>query len=95
MMKGLIYLALSDIKPYDLPKLDGSQDTIAVVLSIVFAIIGAAALLIITISGFRYITSAGDPQKASQAKSSIVYALVGLIIAISAQAIVAFIVRRI
>jgi hypothetical protein len=63
------------------------------VLSIVFEIVGALALLMIVVSGLRYVLAAGDPQKISKAKRGIIYALVGLAIAIFAQAIVSFVVK--
>lgn len=65
------------------------------VLSIVFGVVGALALLFITISGFKYITSDGDPTKAAKAKDGILYALVGIIVALAAEGIVAFFVRNI
>jgi hypothetical protein len=64
------------------------------ILEIAFGVIGAFALLIITVSGFRYITSGGNPEKTAKAKSGIVYSLVGLVVAITAEAIVAFVVNR-
>ena len=64
------------------------------ILQILLGIIGAFALLIITISGMRYITSGGNPEKTAKAKNSLVYALVGLVVAISAEAIVTFVVKR-
>ncbi len=93
-MTSLLYLAVTDIKAHSLPRAQANEATMEAALRIVFGIIGALALLIITISGFRYITSAGDPQKASEARSGIIYALIGLIVAISAQAIVVFVVNR-
>ena len=77
-----------------LPSVETST-VIPTILSIVFGIVGALALLFITISGLRYITSAGDPQKAIQSRDGIVYALIGLAIAISAEAIVSFYVGKI
>lgn len=72
----------------------GPGSTFGKVLSIVFGIIGAFALLNIVLSGMKYITSAGNPQKASEAKNGIVYSLVGLMIAISAEALIAFVINR-
>ncbi|HXE10000.1 MAG TPA: pilin, partial [Verrucomicrobiae bacterium] len=72
----------------------GPGSTFGKVLSIVFGIIGAFALLNIVLSGMKYITSAGNPQKASEARNGIIYSIVGLMIAISAEAIIAFIVNR-
>lgn len=70
----------------------GGTNEIQLVLQIVFGIVGALALLFITISGLRYIISNGDPQKIKQAKEGIIYALVGLTIALTAEAIVTFLV---
>lgn len=81
-----------------LPNSGPGSDTTAMVstiLSIVFGIVGALAFLFITISGFRYIVSAGDPQKTAQAKEGIIYSLVGLAVAVSAESIVSFFVHRI
>lgn len=80
------------ISPGDLPKPAADQDHVKAVLAIVFGIVGALALLMITVSGFRYVLSAGDPQRISKAKNGIIYSLVGLAIAIAAEAIVAFVV---
>jgi Type IV secretion system pilin len=93
-MMNVLYFALTGIKAYSLPQPSPDQGTITIILSIVFGIIGALALLIITIAGFRYIISAGDPKKTADAKSTIIYALIGLVVAISAEAIVAFVVNK-
>jgi hypothetical protein len=92
-MINLLYLTATAVHSYSLPHVDGDQNAIKAIMSIIFGFIGAIALLVIVVSGFRYIISAGDPQKASQAKNGIIFALVGLIIAISADAIVAFVVK--
>lgn len=85
----------SQISPKGLPTVEPSQDTVDnKILPVVFGIIGSFALLGITLSGLKYITSAGNPQKTSEAKNGIVYSLVGLAIAITAEAIVAFVVNR-
>ncbi len=94
-MINTLIIAVTDIAPYSLPKVDAGPATIQVILSIVFGIIGAIALVMIVKSGFEYITSSGDPQKASTARSGIIYALIGLVVAVSAQALVAFVVNRI
>jgi len=82
------------IKADGLPDIAANSATMADILGIVFSILGALALLIIVISGLRYILAGGDPQRTAKAKQGIIYALVGLAIAISARAIVAFVVNR-
>lgn len=56
---------------------------------------GLLAVVFVIVGGVKYMTSTGDPGKAKQAIQTIVYALAGLIIAIFAAAIVAFIGRRV
>lgn len=63
------------------------------VLGIVFGIIGALSFLIIVIAGMRYMLAQGDPNATVQAKNTIIYALVGLVIAITAESIVSLAVR--
>lgn len=87
--------AATDISPGDLPKAPTNSAQLENVLSIVLGIVGALAVLMIVVAGLRYITSAGDPEKAGRAKNGIILALVGLLLAIVAQAIVVFVVKRI
>lgn len=77
-----------------LPNTQANQDLVNTVLSIVFGIVGAIALLFITIGGFRYVMSQGDPQGVEKAKSTILYAVIGLIVAILAQVIVSFVIGK-
>ncbi len=72
---------------------DAPQSMLSTVLVIVFSTLGAVSLLMVVLSGLRYTMSAGDPQKMSQAKNAIIYALVGLAIALSGFSIVTFVVK--
>jgi len=65
------------------------------ILTLTFSITGSIALLVITIAGFRYVISHGDPNLIAQSKNSIIYALVGLIISIFAIAIVQFVIGKV
>lgn len=67
------------------------QNIIAVVLNILSWIAGIAAVIMIILAGLKYITSSGDSSSISSAKSSLIYALVGLVIVALSQAIVFFI----
>lgn len=60
---------------------------------IVRGIAGAIALLVIVIAGIKYITSQGNPQEVAKAKNAIIYAGVGLVVLLLADAIVAFVVK--
>ena len=59
-----------------------------------FFIAGALAVIMIIYGGIRYITAHGDEKQVKVAKDTIVYSVVGLIIAIIAYALVTFIFNR-
>ncbi len=78
-----------------LPHAVAGPDKVQVMLGIVFTIIGALSLLMFTVGGFRYVASQGDPQATAKAKGTLIYALVGLLVSMSAIAIVTFVLERI
>jgi len=88
---NLLIIAQTTISDKGLPKAQADSPEVQQIIGIMLGIIGAISLLVITLSGLRYILAAGDPQKISKAKNGIIYALVGLVIAIIAEALVAFI----
>lgn len=61
----------------------------------VSAAFAAVAVLIIAISAFRIIISRGNSDDVSKARDAIIYAAIGLIISLSAFAIVSFVIRRV
>jgi tellurite resistance protein TehA-like permease len=91
----LVISSLTAVSPGGLPQSSASSSQIQTVLGIVFGIVGALALLFMVISGVRYMLSAGDPQKAARAREGIIYALVGLALAIFAETIVVFVVGKV
>lgn len=50
-----------------------------------------ATALVIVLSGFYFVTAAGDPAKVTKAKQMILYALIGLAIVLAAEGIVTLI----
>jgi len=73
----------------------GIENLIKTVLNVLSAIVGAIAVIMIIIGGFRYVTSAGDSNTASSARNTILFAIVGLIIVAFAQIIVRFVLQKI
>lgn len=65
------------------------------ILPIVFGIIALVSVLIIVIAGFSYVISNGDPQRTNRAKDAILYAIIGLVVAILGYTIVAFVANRV
>lgn len=78
-----------------LPKPLADQSRIQIIMSTVFIITGAIALLMVTIGGLRYILSHGDPSATAQAKNTILYALIGVVVSIIGVSIVTFVVGRV
>lgn len=64
-------------------------------INIMLYVAGVIAVIIIVIGGLRFATSEGDPAAANKAKNAIIYALVGLVLAILAYAIVNFVLNGI
>ena|ERR1700752_4363487 len=74
----------------------GSLDPIIKsVINIMSIIVGIIAVIVLIYGGFRYVTSAGDTAKVTAARTTIVYALVGVVIVALAQIIVQFVLNRV
>lgn len=65
------------------------------VVNILLFIIGAVAVIMIVVGGLRYVLSGGDQSATTSAKNTILYAVIGLIVAFAAYAIVNFVVMNI
>ena len=66
-------------------------DFIRAIVDIVSIVVGVAAVIMIIVSGFKYITSSGDANRIGSAKNTLVYALIGVAIAALAQFLVHFV----
>ncbi len=58
------------------------------ILGILMPIAGLVSVIFVIVGGFTFITSAGQPDKAKNARGTILNALIGLVIAMSAAVIV-------
>lgn len=77
-----------------LPVANGVQDVGKIVsngIALFMGVIGITAIIMIIVGGFLYVTSAGDPSKTKTAKDAILYAVIGLAVAILGSTIIAFI----
>ena len=66
-------------------------DRIKTIVNVMLYVLGAIAVIMIVIGGIRYTTSNGDSSGITGAKNTILYAIVGLVVAILAYAIVNFV----
>lgn len=72
----------------------GVNNAISAVVNILSFIVGAVAIIVVILSGFKYITSGGDSGKVSNAKNTLIYALVGVAVAALAQLLVHFVLNQ-
>lgn len=63
------------------------------ILSVVFALVGIIAVIMIVVGGIFYMMSQGDASKIQKAKSTILYGIIGLVVSLSAFAIVSFVMK--
>jgi len=68
---------------------------IKTIINVLLFVIGAVAVVMIIIGGIRYVTSNGEQAHVKAAKDTILYAVVGLVVAMLAYAIVNFVVASI
>jgi hypothetical protein len=64
------------------------------VIQIILLVVGVAAVIVIIVAGFRYVTSSGDPNTVNSAKNTILFAVVGLVVALTGQLIISFVINR-
>lgn len=76
-------------------KLFGSDSIWTNIINIILTIMGGVAVIVIIVGGIRYVTSAGDASAVTAAKNTILFAVVGLVLAIMAGVIVNFVLSRI
>lgn len=58
------------------------------------AVVGIIAVIMIMVGGLRYMMSGGDAGKAASAQNTVIYAAVGLVIALLAQVIAQFVLVK-
>ncbi|HEV2402926.1 MAG TPA: pilin [Candidatus Saccharimonadales bacterium] len=71
------------------------NNLITTVVNIFSALVGILAVIMIIYGGFQYLTSGGDTGKLTTARTTIVYAIVGIIIVAFAQFLVQFVLNRV
>lgn len=83
------------VLPHAEVNLNKQNNVINVLLNIVFVIVGAITFLFMVIAGLRFVLARGEPNKLAEARKQIVYALIGLILVVSAATIVNVVLSKI
>ncbi|HET7672947.1 MAG TPA: pilin [Candidatus Saccharimonadales bacterium] len=73
----------------------GLGGTVDKVINLLTIIVGLICVIMIIISGIRFVTAAGDSNQITSARNTFIYALVGLIIVGFAQIIVKLVLTKI
>ena len=73
----------------------GLMSTLQTVINIVLAVLAFVTVAMIIIGGINYSTSQGDASKVKKAKDTILYGVIGLVVALLAFAIVNFVLVNI
>lgn len=73
---------------------DNATSMIQVVINILLYVLGIISVVMIVIGGIRFTTSNGDPASTKTARMTIIYSVVGLVVAILSYAIVNLVVGR-
>jgi hypothetical protein len=63
-------------------------------LELMSIIAGVAATVMLIISGLRFITSGGDPGGVKSAREGMQYVVIGILVILTAQLIVAFVINK-
>jgi len=70
---------------------NGLMNVVGKIIGVIIPVLGVVAVIVVIYGGFLFMTSTGDSNKVQKAKSTILYGLIGLIIAVLAYAIVNFV----
>lgn len=70
------------------------EATITTIVNTLLYAVGIVAVIVIIVAGLQYILAAGDQAKITKAKDTVLYAVVGIVVAALAFAIVTFVTSR-
>lgn len=69
----------------------GSDGIFTTITNVLLFIIGAVSVIMLIIGGIRYTVSGGDQTAVTSAKNTILYAIIGIVVALLAYAVVNFV----
>lgn len=73
----------------------GDNGVFGRITNVILLIVGIVSVIMLIYGGLRYILSGGDSKKVTDAKNTILYAIIGLIISLLAYAIVNFVLTSV
>ena len=77
-----------------LPVVGATSNNLQSAIQIVFGIIGVVAVIMVVYGGLQFVMAQGDTQSVAKARKTLMYALIGLGVSVSAEIIVTFVVDK-
>src|SRR5665213_879917 len=65
------------------------------VITILSLVIGVGSVIVLMIAGLTFIVSGSDPQSVARARNMLIYAIVGIVVAVLAESLVLFILKTV
>ena len=87
--QGGVNAARGDGVPTNLT--NGEDSLISKIINILLYAIGVVSVVMLIIGGFRYVISGGQKESVTAAKNTILYAIIGLLVALFAYPIIKFV----
>lgn len=72
---------------------DGGSASLQTAFEIVFGLLGSISLIVIIYSGLRLVASRGNPDAIGKLRGTLIYAAVGLVVALTAGGIIRFVLN--
>jgi hypothetical protein len=73
----------------------GSNGLLLKISAVIASIAGVAAVIVIIIAGLSFITSGGDAAKAQGARKSLLNAVIGVVVIVLSESIIAFVLSKV
>lgn len=77
------------------PSSDPIISIIKTAIEVISYIAGAATVILIIVSGLKFVTAGGSAESAASARNTLIYALVGIVVVIISQVLVVFVLDNI
>jgi hypothetical protein len=86
--------AAGNTQTVDSNRLYGKDGIFTKGANLVSFIVGVGAVISIVVGGFKYVTSAGDTSRATDARRTILFSAIGILVTLMAQALIFFVFDR-
>ncbi len=77
-----------------LPRVCATDSAVRSGLQLLFGVVAIVTVIYIMIAGIKLMVDQGDPQSVAKSRQSIIYAALGLVIVLTAEIIVTFVLGR-